>query len=115
MENVEYDRCDAEIIDMVNRNRYCYPGREKLRLMTEAQAAALLKRQEPEEKVFEKPEVTRQQLILQLCHGLIPVTIGLTWVLGAWEGLADPAFTTIVAGTCGLWGCVEWKWGKIHG
>ena len=24
------------------------------------------------------------------------------------------AFATIVAGACGLWGCVEWKWGKIN-
>ena len=112
METIEYDRCDSEVIEMTNRNHYCYPNREKLRLMTESQAVALLKRSQPEEKVFEKPELTRRQLILQLCHGLIPVTIGLAWVLGAMEGLADPAFTTIVAGACGLWGCVEWKWGK---
>ena len=117
MGNDEFDRCDAEIITMVNRNRYCYPERENLCLMTEAQAKALLKRGtvEPEEKIFEKPEVTRQQLILQLCHGLIPVTIGLAWVLGAMEGLADPAFTSIVAGICMLWGCVEWKWRRVNG
>lgn len=114
MESIEFDRADSEIIDMVNRNHYCYPGQEKLRLMTEAQATALLKRSAPVQKAVEKPETSRQQLILQLCHGLIPITIGLTWVLGAMEGLADPAFTTIVAGACGLWGCVEWKWGRVH-
>lgn len=114
MENTEYDRCDAEIIDMVNRNRYCYPAREKLRLMTEAQATALLKRQEPENKIFEKPEAARQKLILQLCHVLVPVGIAMAWVLAAIEGLADPAFTSIITGACGMWGCLEWKWGKAN-
>lgn len=112
MDNIEYDRCDSEVIDMTNRNHFCYPKREENRLMNEARAqAAMLKSTREKSPV---PEVTREKLILQLCHGLIPVCIGMTWVLGAFEGLADPAFTAIVAGVCGLWGCVEWKWGKCR-
>lgn len=117
MEAIEHDRCDSEVIGMVNHNHYCYPTREQNRLMNEQQAMALMlkaSRQQPRNEDAQ-PEVTREQLILQLCHGLIPVCIGLTWVLGAMEGLADPAFTSIVAGTCGLWAVVEWKWGKVRG
>ena len=115
MENVEFIPGDNDCISMVRKNRECYPGGEPMILMPKSEAMALLMKKTP--KPRRKPvkkEVTRQQLILQLCHGLIPVTIGLAWVLGAWEGLADPAFTTIVAGACGLWGCVEWKWGKTN-
>ena len=91
------------------------PGGEPMVLMRKSEAMALLLKKPPRpRREPEQPEVTRQQLILQLLHGLIPVTIGLTWVLGAIEGLADPAFTSIVAGACGLWGCVEWKWGKVN-
>lgn len=110
MEAIEHDRCDSEVIGMVNHNHFCYPTREQNRLLRETQnMAVVLKatRKEPQQ-----PEVSREQLILQLAHGLAPVCIGLTWVLGAMEGLADPAFTSIVAGICGLWGVVEWKWGK---
>lgn len=113
MEAIEYDRCDREVIGMANHNHYCYPTRERNRLMKEQQSMAqLLKVSRSTSR--KEPEVTREKLILQLCHGLAPVCIGLTWVLGAMEGLADPAFTSIVAGICGLWGVVEWKWGKFH-
>lgn len=113
----EFERQDMDCIDMVRKNRECHPGGEPMILMPKAEAAALVKRNkvEPEEKIFEKPEVTRQQLILQLCHGLIPVTVGITWALGAWEGLADPAFACIITGVCLLWGCVEWKWVRFRG
>lgn len=112
----EFERQDLDCIDMVKKNRECHPGGEPMILMPKQQAMALvLKAGEKKPRAeTEEPEVTRQQLILQLLHGLIPVTIGLTWVLGAIEGLADPAFTSIVAGACGLWGCVEWKWGKVN-
>ena len=117
MENIEFIPGDNDCLGMVNRNRNCHPGGEPMILMKKSQAMALMlkaSRKQPREKESQQPEVTRQQLILQLCHGLIPVCIGLTWVLGAIEGLADPAFTSIVAGTCGLWGVVEWKWGKFR-
>ena len=116
MSNPEFIPGDNDCIAMVAKNRECHPGGEPMILMRKSQAMALLMkkpakpRQEPEE-----PEITREQLILQLLHGLIPVAIGLAWVLGAMEGLADPAFTSIVAGACMLWGCVEWKWGKSNG
>lgn len=113
MEAIEHDRCDSEVISMVNHNHFCYPTREQNRLLQETQNMAVaLKaaRKEPQQ-----PEVTREKLVLQLCHGLAPVCIGLTWILGAMEGLADPAFTSVVAGICGLWGVVEWKWGKRYG
>lgn len=117
MNKSEYIPGDDVCFDMVHRNRACRPGGEKLVLMKESQVMALLKkasgvrpkRQEPVEQ-----EITREQLILQLAHGLVPVCIGLTWILGAFEGLADPAFTCVVAGVCGLWGCVNWKWGKFN-
>lgn len=117
MEVLEHEQCDSEVIRMVNQNHFCYPTREQNRLMKDAQNMALLLKEnqkqtrKPEDK---QTEVDRQQLILQLCHGLVPICIGLAWVLGAIEGLADPAFTSIVAGACGLWGVVEWKWGKYR-
>lgn len=116
MEAYEHDRCDSEVIGMVNHNHYCYPTREQTRLMKEQQSIALMlkaSRKQPL-KESQQPEVTREQLILQLCHGLIPVCIGLTWVLGAMEGLADPLFTCFAVGICGLWSVVEWKWRKYH-
>lgn len=116
MNHPEYLPGDNDCISMVEKNRACHPGGEPMILMRKSQAMALLMKKSPKPRQEpQKPEITRQQLILQLLHGLIPMTVGLTWVLGALEGLADPAFTAIVAGACGLWGCVEWKWGKVNG
>lgn len=115
MKHEEFITGDNDCIDMVSRNRAVHPGGEKLVLMNEAQAMALLKRASgirPVRHEPAEPAVTREQLFFQLAHGLAPLFIGLTWVLGAMEGLANPAFTAIVAGVCGLWACVEWKWGK---
>lgn len=115
MNKSEFIPGDNDCIGMVSQNRACHPGGEPYILMTKQQAMALTlkaSRKEPRNQEVQEPEVTREKLILQLCHGLAPVCIGLTWVLGAMEGLADPAFTSIVAGICGLWAVVEWKWGK---
>lgn len=115
MNNPEFIPGDNDCITMVKQNRECHPGGEPLILMRKSQAMALLMKKSPKpQQEPEEPEITRQQLILQLCHGLIPVTIGLAWVLGAMEGLADPAFTSIITGACVFWGCVEWKWGKVN-
>lgn len=112
----EFERQDMDCIEMVRKNRECHPGGEPMILMSKAEAMALMMKKAPKPRQEpEQPEVTRQQLILQLAHGLIPVTIGLAWVLGAMEGLANPAFTSIVAGICMLWGCVEWKWRRVNG
>lgn len=116
MKTEEFIPGDNECFDMVKRNRACHPGGEPMILMNRQQAMALMlkaDRKNPRPDP-EAPTLTREQLILQLAHGLIPVTIGLTWVLGACEGLADPAFASIVTGICILWGCVNWKWGKVH-
>lgn len=111
MNNTEFIPGDNDCITMVSQNRECHPGGEPYIVMTKQQAMALLlmKQPSPREEPVE-PEVTRQQLILQLCHGLIPICIGMAWVLAAFEGLADPAFTSIITGACIGWGCVEWKW-----
>lgn len=117
MNKNEYIPGDNECISMVGKNRACHPGGEPMILMTKQQAMALTlkaSRKQTRKQETKEPEVTREKLILQLCHGLAPVCIGLTWILGAFEGLADPAFTSIVAGICCLWGCVEWKWGKEY-
>lgn len=112
MEAIEHDRCDKEVTSMVNRHHAGYLDRQRFRVIAETQNAVLMEHVERESKIFEKTEITREKLVLQLCHGLAPVCIGLTWILGAMEGLADPLFTCFVAGICGLWGVVEWKWGK---
>ena len=117
MKHEEYITGDNDCIGMVSRNRHCHPGGEKLVLMNEAQAMALLKKASgirPKRQEPVQAEVTKEQLILQLAHGIVPVFIGMTWVLGAVEGLADPLFTCFVAGISVLWGCVEWKWGKVN-
>lgn len=116
MNKSEFIPGDEACFDMVHRNRSYHPAGEQMILMSKQQAMNLMlkaSRKQPR-KETQQPEVTREQLILQLCHGLIPVCIGLTWVLGAAEGLADPLFTCFVAGISVLWGCVEWKWGKIN-
>ena len=113
MEAIEHDRCDSEVIGMVNHNHFCYPTREQNRLLREAQNMAVTLKAAQKEP--QKPEVSREQLMLQLAHGLVPICVGLAWVLGAMEGLADPAFTSIITGACCLWGCMEWKWGKYRG
>ena len=56
MENVEYDRCDSEIIGMVNRNHYCYADRQRLRVIAETRNTVLLEHIEPEVEIFEKPK-----------------------------------------------------------
>lgn len=115
MNKTEFIPGDNDCIAMVGRNRACHPGGEPMILMNRQEAMALmLKASRKQPRQEQQPEVNREQLILQLAHGLAPVCIGLTWVLGAMEGLADPAFTSIVAGICGLWGVVEWKWGKYR-
>lgn len=117
MNKTEFIPGDNDCFDMVGRNRACHPGGEQMILMNRQQAMNLMpkaSRKQPKQEP-QQPEVTREQLILQLCHGLIPICIGLTWVLGAFEGLADPAFTSVVAGICGLWAVVERKWGKYRG
>lgn len=117
MNKTEFIPGDDACFDMVHRNRACHPGGEELVLMNKTQALTLLKRASgirPRRETPKEPEVTREDLVLQLAHGLVPVFIGLTWVLGAMEGLADPFFTCVVAGICGLWACVERKWGKFH-
>lgn len=115
MNKSEFVPGDDACFDMVHRNRACHPGGEPMILMHKSQAMALLLKASPKPRNEEtKPEVTREQLVLQLAHGLAPVCIGLTWVLGAMEGLADPLFTCFVSGICFLWGCVEWKWGKVN-
>lgn len=115
MKHEEFIPGDSECMEMVSRNRACHPGGEPYVVMKKQEAMALMLKATPKKpRQEETPEITREQLILQLCHGMIPICIGLTWVLGAFEGLADPAFTSIVAGICGLWACVEWKWGKHH-
>lgn len=112
MEAIEHDRCDSEVIGMVNHNHFCYPTREQNRLLQQTQTMAVTLK--ATRKAPKEPEVTREKLILQLMKGLVPISIGLTWVLGAMEGLADPLFTCFVAGISVLWGCVEWKWGKVN-
>lgn len=116
MKNEEFIPGDNDCITMVSQNRACHPGGEAVILMNKQQAMQLLLKASRKHsgREIEAPEITREQLILQLAHGLIPVCIGMAWVLGAMEGLADPAFTSIITGTCVLWGCVNWKWGKYH-
>lgn len=117
MNKTEFIPGDNDCISMVGQNRACHPGGDPYIVMKKQEAMALMLKAAPKQehkREAETPEVTREQLILQLCHGLIPVCIGLTWVLGAMEGLADPLFTCFTVGICGLWGCVEWKWGKYR-
>ena len=113
MEAMEHGRCDSEVISMVNHNHFCYPTREHNRLLQETQNMAVILK--ANRKAPKEPEVTREKLMMQLAHGLAPICIGMAWVLGAFEGLADPAFTSIITGVCILWGCVNWKWGKFNG
>ena len=117
MNKSEFIPGENDSIGMVNRHRACHPGGEPMILMSKQQAMNLMlkaSRKQPRKEEAQQPEVTREKLILQLCHGLVPISIGLTWVLGAMEGLADPLFTCFVAGISVLWGCVEWKWGKVN-
>ena len=113
----DFERQDYDCIEMVRKNRECHPGGEPVILMAKKEAAALVMKagEKNHERMEEEPQITRQQLILQLAHGLAPVCIGMAWVLGAFEGLADPAFTSVIAGVCLLWGCVEWKWVRFRG
>lgn len=113
MKKEEYIPGDNAIISMVNQNRACHPGGEPVILMNEDEARQLV------EQAFRKQkpvaaEPTRESLILQLCHGLIPVGICATWILGAMEGLADPVFTGVLTAACAGWAAVEWKWGKFN-
>lgn len=117
MKYEEYITGDNDCINMVSRNRAVHPGGEPMILMNKQQAMALMlkaSRKQPR-KPQREPEVTKEQLMMQLAHGLAPICIGMAWVLGAFEGLADPAFTSIITGVCILWGCVNWKWGKFNG
>lgn len=113
----EFERQDMDCIDMVRKNRACHHGGEPMILMPKAEAVAMTleargkKRADPDEE----PQISREKLMLQLAHGLAPICIGMAWVLAAFEGLADPAFTSIITGVCIFWGCVEWKWGKVNG
>lgn len=109
MEDIEYNRCDREVIGMTNRHHDNGSNEHLFSVIAETQNVVLMEHVEPE-KIFEKPEVTREKLILQLWHELLPVGVGIAWVLAAFEGLADPAFTSIITGACIGWGCVEWKW-----
>lgn len=116
MKHEEYFPGENDSISMVKQNRACHPGGEPMILMNKSQAMALLlkaSRKQPR-KEPQEPEVTKEQLMLQLAHGLAPICIGMAWILGAFEGLADPAFTSVITGVCILWGCVNWKWGKFH-
>lgn len=117
MTHEEYNPGDNDCIEIVGRNRAVHPGGEPMILMNKQQAMDLLQkasRKQPR-RAPQEPEVTKEQLMLQLAHAIAPVCIGMAWILGAFEGLADPAFTSIISGVCVLWGCVEWKWGKVHG
>ena len=110
----DFERQDLDCIDMVRKNRECHPGGEPVILMPKAEAMELVLKARSNRQE-EDTQVTRNQMILQLAHGLAPVCIGMAWVLGAFEGLADPAFTSVIAGVCLLWGCVEWKWVRFRG
>ena len=117
MKYEEYITGDNDCISMVSRNRAVHPGGEPMILMNKDQAMALMlkaSRKQPRKKP-EPQEVTKEQLMLQAAHAMAPVFIGMAWILGAFEGLADPAFTSIISGVCILWGCVEWKMGKCNG
>lgn len=113
MKKEEYIPGGNAVISMVNQNHACHLGRVPVVIMHEAEAQQLM------EQAFRKQkpvaaEPTRESLILQLCHGLIPVGICAAWILGAMEGLADPVFTGVLTAACAGWAAVEWKWGKFN-
>lgn len=116
MNNREFIPGDNDIIDMVGKNRACHPGGEPMILMKKQEAMALLMKATPKRprRYTQEEEITREKLMLQLGHVAAPVCIGMTWILGAVEGLADPAFACVITGISILWGCVEWKWGKLN-
>lgn len=109
MDQTKMNREDADVILMTSQHRKLYPGGEKLILMNREQARALV------EKAAGKKEITREEMIMRLAHVLVPVSIGVTWILGAAEGLADPLFAGVTATACMLWAAVNAKWGNVNG
>lgn len=109
MRQTDYIREDEEVIQMTRQHRELYPGGEELILMNREQARALV------EKATGRKQITREETAMRLAHVLVPVCVGVTWILGATEGLADPLFAGITAGMCILWAAVNAKWGDING
>lgn len=109
MRQTDYIPEDEEVIQMTRQHRELYPGGEELILMNREQARTLV------EKAAGKRQITREELAMRLAHVLVPVGVGITWILGAAEGLADPLFAGITAAVCMLWAAVSAKWGDVNG
>ena len=110
MSEHEYIHGDAESINMVRENRACHPGGTPVILMGKEEAQYLMERALRKEK----KTPTKEAVMMQAMQLLVPVVIGVSWLLGAAEGLADPVFAVISAVICGLWSVGTYKWGDYN-
>lgn len=124
----EYEQADAEVVGMVNNNFRCREhGRFYLASEQEITAAQLDREEVRRKKIAaesaireanrireEAEDDIRSHYKLRIINALAPVFIGLSWVLGAAEDLADPLFAGISTAICALWAVVNFKWSTFN-
>lgn len=124
----EYEQADAEVVGMVNGNFRCrehgrfYLASEQEITAAQHDRAEVRRKQIAAESALKEANRIRDEAEEDICshfklriiNALAPVFIGLSWVLGAAEGLADPLFAGISAAICALWAVVNFKWGTLN-